>query len=114
KLKKQVTESKRFVADQLQGVSEVMDDFSKEILKERQHHEKQEMQITRALKQAGIELEKLDIYRLEKGNIDIDMTLSFYEYHGEGPKIIAPILSDILGETVVVKQEEISPFPNGY
>ncbi|MUV38036.1 Protein-serine/threonine phosphatase [Lentibacillus sp. JNUCC-1] len=114
KLKKQVFESKRFVADQLQGVSEVMDDFSREILKEHQQHERQETEILQALEAIGIELEKLDIFRLEKGNIDIEMVLSFYEYHGEGPKVIAPMLSEILDEIVVVKQEEISPFPNGY
>lgn len=114
KLKKQVVESKRFVADQLQGVSEVMEDFANEILKERQYHEKQEIQIIQTLKQMGIDLEKLDIYRLDKGNVDIDMTLSFYDYHGEGPKLIAPVLSDILNEMVIVKQEEVSPIPNGY
>ncbi|WP_217588315.1 stage II sporulation protein E [Lentibacillus saliphilus] len=114
KLKKQVMESKRFVADQLQGVSEVMDNFSQEILKERKQHDRQEREIVQALQSIGIELEKLDIFRLEKGNIDIEMVLSFYEYHGEGEKVIAPLLSDILDEFVVVKQEEISPFPNGY
>ncbi|GAA0439418.1 stage II sporulation protein E [Lentibacillus halophilus] len=113
-LKKQVIESKQFVADQLQGVSDVMDDFADEILKERKHHEKQEMQIMNALHHMGIEVEKLDIYGLEKGNIDIEMTLSFYHYHGEGPKLIAPVLSDILNEMIIVKHEEVSPFPNGY
>lgn len=114
KLKKQVMESKRFVADQLQGVSEVMGNFATEILKERQHHEHQEVQIVNALKNMGINLEKLDIFRLDKGNIDIEMTISFYDYRGEGPKLIAPILSDILNEMIIVKQEEITPFPNGY
>ncbi|MFC2948842.1 stage II sporulation protein E [Virgibacillus sediminis] len=114
KLKQQVLESKRLVADQLQGVSEVMEDFAKEIVKERQHHEQQEAQILHALKYMGIELEKLDIYSLDKGNIDIEMTAAFYEYHGEGAKLIAPLLSDILNEVVIVKQEEISPFAHGY
>ncbi|WP_067729670.1 stage II sporulation protein E [Oceanobacillus damuensis] len=114
KLRKQVMESKRLVADQLQGVSEVMDDFAKEILKERQHHELQESQIIEALKHIGIDLEKLDIYQLEKGSVDIEMTATFYDYRGEGAKLIAPVLSDILGEMIIVKQEEISPFPNGY
>ncbi|GAB4072147.1 stage II sporulation protein E [Barrientosiimonas marina] len=113
-LQKQVTESKRFVSDQLQGVSEVMEDFANEIMKEREHHETQEMQIISTLKNMGIVLEKLDIYRLEKGNVDIEMTLSFYDYRGEGSKLIAPVLSDILDEMIVVKQEEVSPFPNGY
>ncbi|WP_138420026.1 stage II sporulation protein E [Aquibacillus sediminis] len=114
KLKKQVSESRQFVADQLHGVSEVMGDFAKEILKERENHEQQEVEIVAALKHMGMELEKLDIYSLEKGNIDIEMNLSFYNYHGEGPKLIAPMLSDILKETVVVKEEEVSPIPNGY
>src|SRR5690625_2881678 len=72
KLKKQVVESKRLVAEQLNGISEVMDDFAREILKERQHHEKQEMEIMHALKNLGLDLEKLDIFSLEKGNVDIE------------------------------------------
>ncbi|CQR47458.1 Stage II sporulation protein E [Paraliobacillus sp. PM-2] len=114
KLKKQVGESRRFVADQLLGVSEVMGDFAKEIVKERENHEKQEMEIIAALKQMGFEILKLDIYSLKKGNIDIEMDLSVFQYHGEGQKIIAPLLSDILQETIVVKTEEVSPLPNGY
>lgn len=114
KLKKQVLESRRFVADQLSGVSEVMGDFAKEILKERENHELQEEEIVHALKGMGFEIEKLDIYSLDAGNVDIEMTLSFYDYKGEGAKIIAPVLSEILNETIVIKHEEISPFPNGY
>ena len=112
-LKKQVVESKKIVADQLKGVSDVMDNFAKEIVKERRQHEKQEIQIIRALKQMDIHLEKIDIYQLEKGNIDIEMSIIFYDYHGEGAKLIAPVLSDILEEPIVVVEEEISPFPNG-
>src|SRR5699024_2134804 len=78
------------------------------------HHEKQETQIVHALKSLGIELEKIDIFQLDKGNVDIEMTISFYDYHGEGEKLIAPALSDILEEMIIVKKEEISPFPNGY
>lgn len=114
KLKQQVVESKRLVADQLKGVSEVMEDFAKEILKEREHHEKQEIEIINSLNQMGIELDKLEVYRLEKGNVDIEMTVSFDNYHGEGEKLIAPVLSEILNEMIVVKQADISPFPNGY
>src|SRR5690625_2793954 len=104
KLKQQVGESKRLVADQLQGVSKVMEDFANEIVKEREHHEKQEMDIINSLNQLGIELEKLEIYRLEKGNVDIEMAASFDNYHGEGEKLIAPVLSEILEE--VIRSEE--------
>lgn len=113
-LRRQVGESRRFVADQLLGVSEVMNDFAKEIVHERDYHDQQEQQILTALQSIGIEVDQIDIYSLRKGEIDIEMTLSVYQYHGEGEKVIAPILSDILEEIVIVKEEEVSPMPNGY
>src|SRR5699024_8671573 len=83
------------------------------MVEERQRHEKQELQIIRAMKQLDIHLEKLEIYQLDKGDIDLTMTVVFYEYHGEGAKLIAPVLTDILREPIVVTEEEISPFQNG-
>ncbi|MDV2687199.1 stage II sporulation protein E, partial [Alkalihalophilus lindianensis] len=41
KLKKKVQESRKLVADQLLGVSEVMDNFAKEIQRERENYYKQ-------------------------------------------------------------------------
>ncbi|MEQ6377536.1 stage II sporulation protein E [Bacillaceae bacterium S4-13-56] len=113
KLKKQVLESRKFVAEQLRGVSEVMEGFAKEIVKERKNHEVQEAEILRVLNDAGIELEQLDIFSLDPGNVDIEMVVSFYEYHGEGKKVIAPMLSDILDEMIILKNEEIAPFQGG-
>lgn len=112
-LKRQVSESKKIVADQLRGVSDVMDNFAREIVKEREHHEQQEIQIVRALKQMDVHIESIDIYQLEKGSIDIEMSVMFQNYHGEAAKLIAPVLTDILHETIIVKLEEVSPFPNG-
>src|SRR5699024_6260804 len=85
-----------------------------ENVKEREDHERQEKHIIHAMNHLGIDMDKIDIYQCDKGNIDIEMTASFYEYRGEGAKLIAPVLSDILNELVVVKKEETSPFPNGY
>ncbi|MBB6455259.1 stage II sporulation protein E [Salirhabdus euzebyi] len=114
RLKRQVQESRKFVAEQLKGVSDVMENFAKEIMKERQIHEQQEGEIVHALNEMGFEIEKLDIYSLEAGSVDIEMNLTFYDYHGEAAKVIAPVLSEILQETVIVDHEEVSPFPNGY
>lgn len=111
-LKEQMVESKRIVAEQLQGVSDVMDHFAKEIMKERKRHEKQEIQIIRALKQLYIPIEKIDIYNLERGNIDIEIQAIFTEYRDEGEKLIAPLLTDILEETIVVKDVEVGDVPN--
>ncbi|HJV30913.1 MAG TPA: SpoIIE family protein phosphatase, partial [Bacillales bacterium] len=100
------------VAEQLLGVSEVMDNFAKEIKRERENHYKQEEQIMEAIREFGIQVDQVEIYSLEKGNVDIDMMVPFSNGHGECEKIIAPMLSDILGETIVVNSEEFSAYPN--
>ncbi|ARK28459.1 stage II sporulation protein E [Halalkalibacter krulwichiae] len=114
KLKKQVMESRRLVADQLLGVSRVMGDFAKEIQKEKEAHHYQEDQMLEALRGVGLEIGHIDIYSLEKGNLEIEMSLSANNKHGQAEKIIAPMLSDLVKETVVVKKEEFSFYPNGY
>ncbi|NMD72204.1 stage II sporulation protein E [Bacillus sp. DNRA2] len=113
KLKKQVQESRRLVAEQLLGVSEVMENFANEIQRERENHHKQEEQILEAIQEFGIQVEQVEIYSLIKGNVDIDMTIPYCNGHGECEKLIAPMLSDILGETIVVNAEECSTYPNG-
>ncbi|WP_156424498.1 stage II sporulation protein E [Bacillus sp. FJAT-27445] len=112
KLKKQVKESRRLVADQLLGVSEVMGDFAKEIQRERENLHKQEEQIMEAIQDFGLQIEHVEIYSLETGNVDIDMTIPFCNGHGECEKLIAPMLSDILGETIVVNTEECGAYPH--
>jgi stage II sporulation protein E len=114
KLKRQVQESRRLVAEQLLGVSEVMGDFAKEIQRERENHHKQEEQILEAIQEFGIHIEQVEIYSLEQGNVDIDMTIPYCGGHGECEKLIAPMLSDILGETILVNSEECSSYPNGF
>ncbi|GAE27700.1 stage II sporulation serine phosphatase for sigma-F activation [Halalkalibacter wakoensis JCM 9140] len=114
KLKRQVMESRRLVADQLLGVSRVMGDFAKEIQKEKEAHHYQEEQMLDALREVGLEIGHIDIYSLEKGNLEIEMSLSGDNGHGQSEKIIAPILSDLLNETVIVKKEENGFYPNGY
>lgn len=114
KLKKQVQESRRLVADQLLGVSEVMGDFAKEIQRERENHHKQEELILEALQEFGIHIEQVEIYSLEQRNVDIDMTIPYCQGLGECEKLIAPMLSDILKETIVVNSEDCSTYPNGF
>ncbi|MBO0995949.1 stage II sporulation protein E [Bacillus sp. SD088] len=109
-LKLQVKESRKLVAEQLLGVSEVMGDFAKEIQREQANHQKQEEIILDALQDFGIEIEEVEIYSLVPGNIDIDVTLPGQNVLGECEKIIAPLLSDILNETIIVQKEEQGSF----
>jgi stage II sporulation protein E len=112
KLKKKVQESRNLVADQLMGVSEVMNNFAKEIQRERENYYKQEEQIMEAIQGFGIHIEQVEIYSLEPGNVDIEMSVPFCNGHGECEKLIAPMLSDILGETIIVKKEDCAATPN--
>ncbi|KAB7664960.1 stage II sporulation protein E [Bacillus sp. B1-b2] len=114
KLKKQVQESRKLVADQLLGVSEVMGDFAKEIQRERENHHKQEELILEAIQEFGIHIENVEIYSLEQGNVDIDITMPYSTSYGESEKLIAPMLSDILGETIIVNKEEASDYTKDY
>ncbi|HEX7065146.1 MAG TPA: stage II sporulation protein E [Bacillales bacterium] len=113
-LKRQVQESRRLVADQLLGVSQVMGDFAREIQRERETHQFQEEQIVETLREIGLEIRHIEIFNLEEGAVDIEMTIPYCEGRGECEKIIAPMLSDVLGETIVVKDESHSPYPNGF
>ena len=113
RLKKQVKESRRLVADQLQGVSEVMENFAKEIQRERESHHRQEELLMETLQEFGIQIENVEVYSLEKGNVDIEMMMPDYDGHGECEKVIAPMLSDILGENILVEKGEYAPNSNG-
>ncbi|MGJ7913671.1 stage II sporulation protein E [Neobacillus sp. LXY-1] len=113
KLKKKVQESRKLVADQLQGVSEVMGNFAKEIQRERENYYKQEEQIIEAIQGFGVEIEQVEIFSLEPGNVDIEITVPFSNGHGECEKLIAPMLSDILGESIIVKKEDYEEYSNG-
>ena len=90
KLKKEVQESRRLVAEQLLGVSHVMKDLSKEIKREQENHFVQEEQIRDALQNFGIEIVNVDIYSLEQGDVDIEMSIPFCNGHGECEKINRP------------------------
>ncbi|WP_184665341.1 stage II sporulation protein E [Texcoconibacillus texcoconensis] len=112
-LQNQLTESRRLVADQLRGVSQVMDDFAKEIQREKTTHQKQEEQIGEAIADAGVDIDQVEIYQLDAGNIDIEITLPKNDLN-ESEKIVAPLLSSILEETIVVKHTEPSASPYGH
>ncbi|QJD85872.1 stage II sporulation protein E [Cohnella herbarum] len=103
--RQQLQDSRFLVADQLSGVSQVMDDLVKEIRREAKQMEVQEKQIRDALERLGLAIQSIDILSLEEGHIDIEMVHAFRTGYDECRKMIAPLLSEILGETVSVSQE---------
>ena len=113
RLKQQVHESRKLVADQLRGVSAVMDDFAKEIKRERENHHQQEELIMEAMQNFGLHIGNIEIYSLDQGGVDIEMSIPYCHGRGECEKLIAPMLSDILGETIVVHEEVCAEYPTG-
>jgi len=106
--KKHIQESRQLVAEQLSGVSRVMEDLAKEIKREGYELYKQEEQIRRALEELGLSVHSIDIISLEEGNVQIEIVHPFTKGFDECRKIIAPLLSDILGEHIAVKSEQYS------
>jgi stage II sporulation protein E len=103
--RRQLQDSRYLVADQLSGVSQVMDDLVKEIRREAQQMERQEEEIREAIDRLGLAVQSIDIMSLEEGRIEIEMVHAFRIGYDECRKMIAPLLSEILGETVSVRQE---------
>ncbi|WP_028560711.1 stage II sporulation protein E [Paenibacillus pinihumi] len=103
--KRQIQDARQLVAEQLSGVSQVMEDLAKEIKREGQELHLQEEQIREALEGLGLSIQSVDIISLEEGNVEIEIAHTFGKGYDECRKIIAPLLSDILGEHIAVKTE---------
>lgn len=112
--KKQILDSRHLVADQLSGVSQVMEDLAKEIKREGQELFLQEEQIRNALEELGLSIHTIDVISLDEGNIEIEIIHQYTKGFDECRKIIAPLLSEIIGENVAVMREEMHTRGEGY
>jgi stage II sporulation protein E len=112
--KQKVSESRRIVAEQLSGVSQVMHDFAREIQKEGENHQVQEQQILDAFEDMGLSIRQVDIISLEEGNMHLEVSQPMCHGRDECAKIVAPMLSEIVGETITVAKKECEFFQDGY
>lgn len=103
--KRQIYDSRQLVAEQLSGVSQVMEDLAKEIKREGQALYRQEEQIREALEKLGLSIYSVDVINLDQGNVEIEIVHAYTRGYDECRKIIAPLLSDILGEHIAVTGE---------
>lgn len=103
--KRQIYDSRQLVAEQLSGVSQVMEDLAKEIKRESQAMYRQEEQIREALEIMGLSIHSVDIICLDHGNVEIEIVHAYTRGYDECRKIIAPLLSDILDEQITVMNE---------
>ncbi|MNB98131.1 Stage II sporulation protein E [compost metagenome] len=103
--KRQIYDSRQFVAEQLSGVSQVMEDLAREIKREGQAMYRQEGQIREALEKLGLSIHSIEILSLDPGRVEIEIVHAYTRGFDECRKMIAPLLSDILEENIAVVNE---------
>ncbi|MEC0172972.1 stage II sporulation protein E [Paenibacillus graminis] len=103
--KRQIYDSRQFVAEQLSGVSQVMEDLANEIKREGQAMYRQEGQIREALEKLGLSIHSIEILSLDPGRVEIEVVHAYTRGFDECRKMIAPLLSDILEENIAVVTE---------
>lgn len=107
-------ESRRLVAEQLSGVSQVMHDFAQEIQREGDDFEAHEEKVLEALEDFGLAIRHVEIISLEEGNVELELSQPTCLTGDECAKIVAPFLSNVIGETIVVDKKECQFYADGY
>lgn len=105
---KQLRESRQMVVSQLSGVATIMQDLACEIRRETGTSQVQEEKILAALSRLGLEVQGVDIISLEEGKVEIEILQINPSGHDECSKLVAPLLSDALGETITVQKSDLS------
>lgn len=100
--KEKMKESRRLVSDQLAGMAEVMSKLGSEIRHETQVLSAQEEQIHEALEELGLSIQRVDIINLEEGKVEIEVVMPHRDGLDECKKLVAPLLTEILGEPISV------------
>jgi stage II sporulation protein E len=109
----QLAESRNMVAEQLVGISSIMADLAQEIRKENHVSADHEEHIVAALEHLGLSIRSVDIVSLEEGKVEIEVTSTGATSADEGEKLIAPLLSEVLGENIVVTNSRYWEDENG-
>jgi stage II sporulation protein E len=100
-----LAESRDLVSAQLTGVAKIMSELAGEIRKENHLSADQEEHIMAALEQLGLTIRTVDIISLDEGKVEIEVTYAGCGDYNECAKVIAPLLSEILGENITVAQK---------
>ncbi|HEU4963190.1 MAG TPA: stage II sporulation protein E [Bacilli bacterium] len=109
----QLAESRDMVAGQLVGISQIMADLAQEIRKENHVSADHEEHIVAALEHLGLSIRSVEIVSLDEGKVEIEVTSTGATSAEEGEKLIAPLLSEIIGENIVVSNKRYWEDENG-
>ncbi len=112
--RQQLADSRRLVADQLSGLAEVMQKFAQDIEREAAEMSVQEEQIKDALEELGLSIRDVEVYSLDQGNVYVEVTQHSSFGKEECERLVAPMLTDLLGEPISVKERDIVFDEDGY
>jgi len=90
-----------------------MSDFAREIQREGMELSFQEKQVSKALESLGLSIRRVEIHSLEEGKVDIEISQPSCYGRDECAKIVAPMLTEILGENIVVKERHCEAQKDG-
>lgn len=105
--KDKMKDSRRLVSEQLTGMAEVMNKLAGEIRHETQVLSGQEEQIHESLEELGLSIQRIDVINLEEGKVEIEVVMPHRDGLDECKKLIAPLLTEVLGEPISVFRKEI-------
>ncbi|SDY94740.1 stage II sporulation protein E [Thermoactinomyces sp. DSM 45892] len=108
-----IKDTRRLVGDQLTGMAEVMDKLATEIRIETQVMHAQEEQIHAALDELGIQFQRVEILNLAEGKVEIEVFLPHQDLFDECKKLIAPLMTEVLGEPISVYRKVVQDGTQG-
>jgi stage II sporulation protein E len=111
--KEKIEESKKIVSEQLSGMAEVMEKLGREIRHEVQVLTVQEEQIHSALETLGLDIQRVDVLNLTEGKVEIEVVMAHADAYDECRKLIAPLLTEIVGEPINVHRKMVQDGVNG-
>jgi len=100
--KKRIRDSRQIVSEQLKGMADIMHKLASEIRYETQVISSHEEQIKQAIEELGLPIQSLDILNLEEGKVEIEIVIPHNDALDECKKLVAPLLTEILGEPINV------------
>jgi stage II sporulation protein E len=103
---KKLREHRTLLSAQLTGVASVVRGMAMQMDAEHQSSLSEEEQIIAALEQLGLYVDDVHIVSLEPGKVEIEITQPTEGAYENSAKMIAPLLSGILGEHISVSQAQ--------
>ena len=106
---KKMMEERKLVAHQLAGVADVVRAIAKELEMEQKTLLSDWEKIVGALEELGLYVDDVRIVSLEPGRVEIEVVQPSESAHETSARMIAPLLSGILGEHITVAKLNVPP-----